>query len=80
MKSMDAGHYRLTNPTLALVLEDGRHVAYTVETGTVILITDEAFNGNSLVNAIWDGKTVMMFAEDLRVRTARVAASKKGRI
>ena len=74
----DAGRYRLNNPTLALILEGGHHIAYTVETGTIILVTDEAFNGNSLVNVIWEGRTAMMFAEDLRARAVRVAVRKQG--
>ena len=77
-KSLDAGHYRLSNPTLALILEDGHHVAHTLATGTVILVTDESFNGNSLVNVIWEGMTAMMFAEDLRARAVRVAVDKQG--
>ncbi len=34
---MAIGRYRITNPTLALFEEGGRHVAHTVSTGTVIM-------------------------------------------
>ncbi len=69
---MAIGHFRLTNPTLALVQEGGHHVAHTVPTGTIILVDNVAFDGEKLVNVTWDGKTVMMFAEDLRLRAERV--------
>jgi hypothetical protein len=69
------GRFRLTNPTLALVHEDGRHVAHTVPTGTIIVVDSTAFDGEKLVNVIWDGTKVMMFAEDLRARAERVTAT-----
>jgi hypothetical protein len=69
------GRFRLTNPTLALVQEDGRHVAHTVPTGTIIVVDSTAFNDEKLVNVTWGGKKVMMFAEDLRARAERVAGT-----
>ena len=72
---MAIGRFRLTNPTLALVHENGHHVAHTVPTGTIIVVDDVAFNGEKLVNVTWDGRTVMMFAQDLRSRAERVTAT-----
>lgn len=69
---MPTGFYRITNPTLALIMEDGQHVAHTVPTGTTVEVTDEAFNGERLVNVIWGGRKVMMFAQDLRTRTEKL--------
>ena len=69
---MPIGRYRITNPTIALFHEDGRHVAHTVPAGAFITIDSTAFDGNKLVNVTWDGKTVMMFTEDLRARSERV--------
>ena len=72
---MPIGRFRLTNPTLALVHENGHHVAHTVPTGTIIVVEGDAFDGEKLVNVTWDGKTVMMFAQDLRARAERVTAT-----
>ncbi len=74
---MPTGRYHITNPTLALFQEGGRHVAHTVPTGTIITVDGEAFNGEKLVSVTWDGKTVMMFAEDLRVRAELVKGTSK---
>lgn len=63
------------NATLALFLEDERHVAKTVPAGAIITIDGADFNGEKLVNVTWDGKAVMMFTEDLRARSERVAGS-----
>ena len=68
---MPTGQYCITNPTLALILEDGHHVAHTIPIGALINVTDDAFNGKSLVDVEWSGRTVMMFAQDLRARTER---------
>jgi hypothetical protein len=74
---MPIGRYRITNPTLALFHEDGRHdVAHTVPTGAFITV-DSAFDGEKLVKVTWDGKTVMMFAADLRVRAKLVKGTLK---
>ena len=65
---MPIGRYRITNPTLALIHEDGRHVARTVPTGAFIAVDSAAFDGEKLVNVTWDRKKVMLFTEDLRLR------------
>jgi hypothetical protein len=72
-KSIEAGTYILTDPTVGLVLENGRHVAYTLESGMAVLVTNESFNGTSFVNVIWAGLAALMFVEDLKARTVRVA-------
>jgi hypothetical protein len=64
---MPVRRYRLKNPTLALLEEDGRHVAHTVPTGAIVAV-DGNFDGDKLVAVQWDGKKVMMFAQDLRSR------------
>ena len=71
---MCAGFYRLISPTIALVREDGHYVAHTIPAGTVIKVTDEAPDDDRLRNVIWAGRTVMMFAEDLRSRTEAAKA------
>jgi hypothetical protein len=61
------GRYRFNSPTLALLEEEGRHVARTVPAGSVVEI-DGAFESDKLVEVLWDGMRVMMFAQDLRSR------------
>ena len=65
---MPVGTYRITEPTIALLEMDGRHVANTVPRGAIITVDGDAFDGDKLVSVSWDGKTVMMFAQDLRSR------------
>jgi hypothetical protein len=64
--------YRITSPVLALFPEDGRHVAHTIPKGDLVTIDSETFDGNKLIQVIWDGKAVMMFTQDLRTRGEKV--------
>jgi ketosteroid isomerase-like protein len=64
---MEIGYYRITDATLALFQEDGRHVAHTVPVGAVVTV-----DGNKLIEVVWDGKKVMMFTQDLRTRSLLV--------
>jgi hypothetical protein len=60
--------YRVTQPTIAVFEQDGRHVAGHVPTGAIILL-DGTLDKDKLTNVVWDGKKVMMFTQDLRTRT-----------
>jgi hypothetical protein len=63
---MPIGRYRITQPTIALFHEEGRHVARTVPAGVVINVDSAAFDGNKSVDVVWNGKQVMMFTQNLR--------------
>ena len=65
------GRYRFNSPTLALLEEEGRHLARTVPAGAVVDV-DGVFESDKLVEVQWDGKRVMMFAQDLRNRAELV--------
>ena len=64
--------YRITSATIALLEEDGRHVAHMVPAGSIITIASEEFNGDRLVDVFWSEKRVMMFTQDIRTRGVRV--------
>ena len=60
--------YRIKSPTIALFLEDGRHVSHMVPAGSVITVESAALNGDKLIGVLWAEKDVMMFTQDLRAR------------
>jgi hypothetical protein len=64
---MSVGRYRFNSPTLALLEEEGRHVARTVPAGAIVEV-EGIFESDKLVEVLWDGKRVMMFAQDLKSR------------
>ena len=61
------GRYRFNSPTLALLEEEGHHVARTVPAGAIVEV-DGTLEAGRLVEVLWDGKRVMMFAQDLKSR------------
>ena len=64
--------YLISSPTIALVLEDGRHVAHLVPEGSLISTDGKPFNGNRLMEVTWADKVVMMFTQDLRTRGKKI--------
>ena len=64
---MTPGQYRLITSILSLFQRDGRHVANVVPKDSVITIpTGTVFNGNKLIEVLFDGRLVMMFTKDVR--------------
>jgi hypothetical protein len=64
--------YLICSPTIALFLEDGRHVAHLVPEGAMISFDGKTFNGNKLIEVTWAERIVMMFTQDLRTRGKKV--------
>jgi hypothetical protein len=64
--------YLLSSPTIALFLEDGRHVARWIPQGATISIDGKTFNGNKLMEVSWNKKVVTMFTQDLRTRGKKI--------
>lgn len=65
---MPTGRYRITEPTIAMFEEGGRHFSLHVPVDSIIMI-DGTLDGDRLTNVVWDGKPVMMFTQDLRTRS-----------
>jgi hypothetical protein len=68
--SSAATTFRLNTPTIALFFEEGRQVAHILPEGA--LIHPNSVEGHGLIEVMWEGKTVQMFAQDVRERTERV--------
>ena len=65
-----SARFRLKTATIALFPEDGRHVARVVPEGAVIHV--QSVEGNKLTEVVWQGQTVLMFAQDVRTRGERL--------
>jgi hypothetical protein len=42
--------YRINSPTIAMFLEDGRHVAHMVPEGSIIILDSDSLNEDKLIN------------------------------
>jgi hypothetical protein len=47
---MPLGRYQITDPTIALFEEDGRHVARMIPPGAIVSIDGAAIDGDRLVD------------------------------
>ena len=71
--------FRLENPTLALDLLDGKRVAITVPTGSTIkVVSGPTGEGDQLVDVVWAGRMVAMFAYDVDVRGTEIEERSAG--
>jgi hypothetical protein len=64
--------FKLGNPTLALDVIDGKRVAVTVPARAIIKVISGPRHGDRMVDAFWNGRTVMMFAVDVKERGTEV--------
>ena len=60
--------YYLLRTTTMGVEQVTRSVAISIPAGTVLRICEDCVNGTGLVDAEWDGKSVQVFAVDIRDR------------
>jgi hypothetical protein len=69
---MPMDRYCISSPTIALFLEDVRHIAHMVPKGATITIDGKTFNGNKLTEVTWEERVVMMFTQDIRSRGVKI--------
>ena len=69
---MVSQRFRFFVPTLAIVKVEGHYTVMYVPTEDIVTVKNGPLNGGRLVDVDWDGKTVMMFASDLRERANQV--------
>lgn len=60
------GRHRLNNPLLAMFAGADGHEAITIPSGEVLDLTNKKFNGDRLMEVIWNGRKLLMFTEDLK--------------
>jgi len=71
----------MKTPTLAILAQDGQNAPMsssdglsfaTIPIGAEIEVVDGPLDGNRLLDVRWEGKSVMMFTNDIRDRGERV--------
>jgi hypothetical protein len=66
---MKGKSFRITTPTLAILSphRDGHRIPITIPRNAVVTVEEE-IDGDRLVDVLWNGKTLMMFTQDIRMR------------
>ena len=59
---------------MVLFLEDGRHISRMIPKDATISTEGKTFNGDKLVEVIWEDMVVMMFTQDIRSRSTQLVA------
>jgi hypothetical protein len=63
---------KLVTPTTAVATVDGKHVAVTVPAGATIRKASGLHYEDGMINVLWEGRIIMMFAVDLEKRTQAI--------
>jgi hypothetical protein len=74
LRELDGRRFKLENPTLALDVVNGRRLALTIPAGETIQVVSSPVGQNGgLVEAVWEGRRVAMFAFDVSMRGIEIA-------
>jgi hypothetical protein len=65
---MHTGTFKLDKTTLAIGDLHGKLVSVTIPAGDTVTLIADPSPGNQMVNVIWKGRTVAMYAIDLKQR------------
>lgn len=65
---MQGKSYRLNAEALGIFSGNQDRIAAWIPSGTVVTVVNGPLNGNRMVDVLWDGKIIMVFADDLRER------------
>ena len=60
--------FKLEKPTLAIADQDGTRVIVPIPAGDIVELVANPSPGNQMVDVIWKGHTVAMYAVDLEPR------------
>ena len=65
---MHSETYRVRETALAILSTGGERIPVTLPINAILLLVDGPLDGNRLVDVTWEGKTLMMFTQDMRDR------------
>lgn len=68
--------FTLKRYTLAIDLIDGKRTAVSVPAGATIEVLPGSTNGDIMVDVLWDGRAVVMFAVDVTERGTEIKKQK----
>ena len=66
---MKGSSYRLNTPTLGILSTDGgEHRIPVIIPMNATVLAGETLDGTEFIRVIWEGKTLLMFTQDLKAR------------
>jgi hypothetical protein len=64
---------QLRTETVAIDEVNGKRVAVTVPSGAVIKVVSGSQHTDSIIDVLWDGRVVKMFAVDIEARGTEIS-------
>jgi hypothetical protein len=68
--------FKLRNPALAIEIVNGIRLRVTIPTRTILKVISGPIDGDQMVDVLWEGKRVRMFAVDLISRGTEILRRK----
>jgi len=65
---MHTGTFKLDKTTLAIGDVNGKRVAVTIPAGDIVKLVSNPSPRDKMVDVLWEGRMVAMYAIDLRLR------------
>jgi hypothetical protein len=65
---MHTGKFKLDKTTLAIGDLNGKPVAVSIPAGDIVKLIADRIAADNMVDVLWEGRTVAMYAEDLKLR------------
>jgi hypothetical protein len=65
---MNTGRFKLEKSTLAIGEANGKRVPVTIPAGDTVKLIADPSPGNKIVDVLWEGRTVTMYARALKQR------------
>lgn len=73
-------HFRLKVPTIGLALIDDRRVAVPIPADSIVTVASgPSPNDMRMVDVLWEGQTLVMFAEDVQKRGEEITTKTASR-
>jgi hypothetical protein len=69
--------YLVNLPIDGIRIRDGRHEEVHVDAGVVFTLAPKIGPNSHLIEAVWDGDSILLFADDLKNKCERIAAQEK---
>ena len=66
--------FRLNTPTLGILSigTDGNRTPVTIPLHAIVTVIGGPLDGDRLIDVLWEGKTIMMFTQDIRTRGVEI--------
>jgi hypothetical protein len=71
--------YLVNSPIDGLTIQNGQHIEVHLPEGAVFTLSQNVGLNPRLIEATWDGRSILLFAEDLTTKCEKIASGPNSR-